>query len=190
MKKIFTHVAFFICATLMLSGCQTVQQMAQNPDLQNIAKAVLTTMLTPQQGTTQNYSGTLSAQLLQKNASGEYIFVNGTGKKTPSTATLPVTSNATSAGIQIPAMTIDGAQMSLVQIANLANTNGTIAVGDNTSADATLTVGGKAYPISAVYFDGCTFTTDGTFTGKTMQIYFGANSEFVADMTFTGKAVQ
>lgn len=189
MKKIITKGALLLCTAIMFTGCQQLQQLSQNVDFQKAVSIILTNVI-QNQGTTQNYSGTLSAQLLQKNANGEYVYVNGTGKKTPNTVNLSLTTNPTAASMVIPTITIDGATMSAVQLANLANANGTITVGNNTTADATLTVGGKAYPISAVYFDGCTVNDKGSFNGTMMQIYFGSNSEYVADMTFSGKVAK
>jgi len=191
MKKTFKKVALFagiVAATTALTGCQTVANLANNENVKTVVSTLLTNYVAGQ-GTTTNYTGTLSSQLLKKSGTS-YVTVNSKGTLATQTATIPVVAG-TMATLTIPAMTIDGASMSEVSLGNLniakSGTSSTITVGDNTTAAGTLTVSGTAYSISGAYLESCTYTDAGALEGGLIQFYFGTNKEYVASFKFSGK---
>ena len=176
-------------ATTVMSGCQTVQSIAKNENLKNVVSTMLTNYVGGI-GTTTNYSGTLSSQLLKKSGSS-YVFVNSNGNYATQTITLPVIASSNVATITLPEQTIDGAKMSQVSVGNItiskSGTTSTITVGDSSTASGTLTVDGTIYNISGAYLDKCTYTDAGAFEGGTIQFYFGTDNEYVASFKFSGK---
>lgn len=191
MKKTFRKVALFagiVVATSSLSSCQTVATLATNQQVRQVVSTLLTNYVAGQ-GTTSVYNGKLSSQLLKK--SGEnYTTVNAKGTFATQAANVTIVAGQT-ATITVPAQTIDGAAMSDVALGNLIiaknGTTNTITVGDNTTANGTITVNGTAYNISGAYLDACSYTDAGEFDGGTIQFYFGPNKEFVANLKFSGK---
>ena len=65
--------------------------------------------------------------------------------------------------------------------------NTTLDVGDNTSAEGSLTVNGTTYEVSSVYMK--TTVTSQKLTISEMSIYFGDNGKFAMNLTFAGNGV-
>ena len=66
-------------------------------------------------------------------------------------------------------------------------TASTITVGDNTTANGTLTVNGTTYPITGAYLEKCTYTEAGTLEAALIQFYFGEGQDYVASFKYKGK---
>ena len=184
MKKILS-LAAAIMMMGCLTSCQQLQSLAQNQNVQSIAKVLLTNAVQTN-GTTYNYSGTYSAQLLKMGSNSQYTAVNS--KAQTGTITCPVVVGQTGA-ITIPSITIDGITMSEVSLGNLtigtATSGNTLAVSESTTGAGTLTVNGTAQSLSSVYVE-CTYNTASTMTYK-MSIYFGSNLDYAMNIEFTGK---
>ena len=91
----------------------------------------------------------------------------------------------------VPGMTVNGATMSAINFYNLnmaaTSNNTTLDVGDNTSAEGSLTVNGTTYEVSNVYME--TTVTSQKLVITLMSIYFGPNNEFAMNLTFAGNGV-
>lgn len=190
MKCIKTTVLVLLTAFMPLA----FTSCGENTDWREIASLILNNLL-GQQGVTYNFIGTGTMQVLQ-NTSGANGFVNAT-EKLAFQGTLPLTVNNSTATLQLPSMTLGKYQMSNVTFSNLvlrAVTNGnvteytSIEVGDNTTADGTITVDGNSYPVSNLYLQAK--ATNTTLTITAMSIYFGQNDEYAVNVVFTGTAAQ
>lgn len=191
MNRTLIRVAFgmaimAVCTTL--NSCQTLQNLAANENVKNVVTTLLTNYVQGQ-GATTIYNGTLQSQLLKKKDSS-YFTVNSKGDFASQTANITVIAGQM-ATITVPAQTVDGATMSQVALGNLNiaknGTASTITVGDNTTANGTLTVNGTSYNITGAFLDGCTYTEAGTIEAGLIQFYFGTNQEYVASFKFKGK---
>lgn len=185
MKKI----AFFACALVVsftLTSCQTLQTISKNEQVGQIIQAILTNYIS-MQGTTYNCTGTGSAALW-KNKGTQTAPNFLAGENQSSNMTITAVFSQTAAQLTLPALTVEGAKMEGVALGALTYANNTITVGDNTTAAGTLTVNGTAYPVAGAYLNNCTFSNNKLAAG-TVQIYFGANYEYLINLSFTGNAV-
>lgn len=191
MKKSLFHAALCIAIVAVaatLHSCQTLQSLATNENVKTVVSTLLTNYVQGQ-GTTTVYNGTLESQLLKKNGSS-FLTVNSKGNFASQAAAITVIAGQV-ATISVPAQTVDGATMSQVALGNLnIAKNGsasTITVGDNTTANGTLTVNGTTYPITGAYLEKCTYTEAGTLEAALIQFYFGEGQDYVASFKFKGK---
>lgn len=189
MKKSFIKTA--LCGIVIastLTSCQALQTIATNENVKNVVTTLLTNYVQGQ-GVTTVYNGTLQSQLLKKKDSA-YLTVNSKGDFASQTAAVTIIAGQM-ATITVPAQTVDGATMSQVSLGNLIitknGTSSTITVGDNTTANGTLTVSGTPYSISGAYLEKCTYTEAGALEAAVIQFYFGTNKEYVASFKFAGK---
>lgn len=198
MKKLFTKVAIFVAALAFpftLVSCD-------NEELMTILGQVLEQMLAGQ-GTKYNFTGTATnAFVLTSNDGGEnYVYldeknINGTINNVK----IPVTLGNNAASMEFPSVTVNGITFPATKVANLlAAADGdyiNIGVGDNTTADGTLTTpAGGSYPIYNIYFEDVKFTTNqttgvSTLTAGTIQLYYGTKETplFVVNYSYNGTA--
>lgn len=190
MKCIKTSVLVLLTAFMPL----TFTSCGENTDWREIASIILNNLL-GQQGVTYNFTGKGTMQVLQ-NTGGANGFVNAT-ERLAFQGTLPLTVNNSAATLQIPSMTLGNYQMSNITFSNLvlrAVTNGNVTeytsveVGDNTTADGSITVNGTSYPVTNLYME--TKATNTTLTITIMSIYFGQDNEFAVNVVFTGTAAE
>lgn len=152
----------------------------------------LITNLIGQRGEVYNYQASGMVQKLYK-ASADGGYVNGAAAA-KFNALIPVTVNNNTADIVIPAMNVDGINMSQVTISGLVLTAGTayttMSMSDEgVGVEGTATINGNVYNVTNLYIDTANLTSE-KLTMKTFQIFFGDNLEYVVSLTnVTGEAV-
>ena len=191
MRKIFRKAILSLCILSM--GLVNV-----SCDSETITEliTILITNLVGQQGTTYTFTGSGTAQELIMQSDGQYQYGNATPSKF--NGTFSVTVNNTVANMTVPGMTVNGATMSAINFYNLnmaaTSNNTTLDVGDNTSAEGSLTVNGTTYNVTSVYIETekeelRTTVTNQKLNIPIMSIYFGDNGKFAMNLTFAGNGV-
>lgn len=191
MRKIFRKAILSLCILSM--GLVNV-----SCDSETITEliTILITNLVGQQGTTYTFTGSGTAQELIMQSDGQYQYGNATPSKF--NGTFSVTVNNTVANMTVPGMTVNGATMSAINFYNLSmaatSNNTTLDVGDNTSAEGSLTVNGTTYNVTSVYIETekeelRTTVTNQKLNIPIMSIYFGNKGEFAMNLTFAGNGV-
>ena len=191
MRKIFRKAILSLCILSM--GLVNV-----SCDSETITEliTILITNLVGQQGTTYTFTGSGTAQELIMQSDGQYQYGNATPSKF--NGTFSVTVNNTVANMTVPGMTVNGATMSAINFYNLnmaaTSNNTTLDVGDNTSAEGSLTVNGTTYNVTSVYIETekeelRTTVTNQKLNIPIMSIYFGNKGEFAMNLTFAGNGV-
>ena len=191
MRKIFRKAILSLCILSM--GLVNV-----SCDSETITEliTILITNLVGQQGTTYTFTGSGTAQELIMQSDGQYQYGNATPSKF--NGTFSVTVNNTVANMTVPGMTVNGATMSAINFYNLSmaatSNNTTLDVGDNTSAEGSLTVNGTTYNVTSVYIETEKEELRTTEKKKKlnipiMSIYFGNKGEFAMNLTFAGNGV-
>ncbi len=193
MRKIFRKAILSLCILsmgLVFANCSTLGNFGKNIDSNTLTQIItaLVTDLVGQKGTVYTFSGSGTAQQLVMRSDGQY---NSAGDATNYKANMKVTTNNTFANLEIPAIKLKGCKMSIVTFYNLSMTTATnstsLTVGDNTTADGTITIDGATYSVSNVYME--TTVTNQKLTITMMSIYFGENNQYVMNLTYTGNGV-
>lgn len=171
-----------------------------------IIKQVITN--SSERKTTFEYSGTLTAQLLISDGKGGFTTagdaVSFEGTQCPVTERrfTRTTSNSMSDGstqlvgqkemhladIELPALPVNGAEMTNVNLYSLDCKIDTaqirsISFGDETSGTGSLTIGEQSYELSNVFFDGQ--FDQKMYKIKTTSLYFGET--YVVNITYDAK---
>lgn len=193
MRKIFRKAILSLCILsmgLVFANCSTLGNFGKNIDSNTLTQIItaLVTDLVGQKGTVYTFSGSGTAQQLVMRSDGQY---NSASDATNYKANMKVTTNNTFANLEIPAIKLKGCKMSIVTFYNLSMTTATnstsLTVGDNTTADGTITIDGATYSVSNVYME--TTVTNQKLTITMMSIYFGENNQYVMNLTYTGNGV-
>lgn len=154
-------------------------------DLLEPVLQILGNLLMGQQGQTYNFTGKGTMQVLKANGES---FTYAT-ENLAFQGTLPLTVSNSTGKLVLPAMDLNGYNMSGITFSNLAlqavgNEYTTIELGDNTMADGTLTVGSTSYPVSNLFIKAQ--ATNTTLAISQMSIYFGEKGEYAVNVVFNG----
>ncbi len=188
MKKIFAKVA--MCLAIGSMGLVTTS-CGDDEVISAIIQELITNLI-GQRGEVYNYQASGMVQKLYK-ASADGGYVNGAAAA-KFNALIPVTVNNNTADIVIPAMNVDGINMSQVTISGLVLTAGTACTtmsmsDEGVGVEGTATINGNVYNVTNLYIDTANLTSE-KLTMKTFQIFFGDNLEYVVSLTnVTGEAV-
>lgn len=196
MKRIIES-AVLLSVIFALTGCQQLQSIAQNQQVQQVLTTVLQSV-TATQGTTYNFSGSATGAYAMASSDGgkNFLYLDEKNIKNTLSLTLPVTIGTTAA-INFPAMTVNGVNFPATTVSGLSvstsSTSSTISVGDNTGADGTLTVNGTQYPIYNIVADGVTVTDSNgkkTLKASTLQLWYGTPETklYVVNYAYSGTA--
>lgn len=194
MKKFFKKA--FVMLSIMGMGltATSCEEVLGNLDWTTLLTEILGNVFN--NGTTNVYQGNYTLQHLVSNGKGAYelesekLGFQGTG------ITVTQTRNSTINMVLPGTDGIGEATMTDVTVYNLefvkdektGTMTNAIDLGDNSSIDGKVTVGGKEYAASNLYIKA--IITDSKLTITEASIYFGENLEHVINVTFAGNIMQ
>ncbi len=193
MKKFFKKA--FVVLGIMTMGltATSCEEVLANLDWATLLTQILGNVFNG--GTTNSYQGTYTLQHLVADGKGAYTLESEKLEFKGTTCTATKGRN-NAVNLLLPGTDgIGDATMTNVNVYNLEfvkdEKNGTVTnkidLGDNSSIDGKLEIGGKTYDASNLYID-CTMTEDKLII-KEASIYFGDNAEQAINITFNGTIV-
>lgn len=194
MKKFFKKAFLMLSIMGMGLTATSCEEVMGNLDWTTLLTEILGNVFNS--GTTNVYQGNYTLQHLVSNGKGAYelesekLGFQGTG------ITVTQTRNSTINMVLPGTDGIGEATMTDVTVYNLefvkdektGTMTNAIDLGDNSSIDGKVTVGGKEYAASNLYIKAT--ITDSKLTITEASIYFGENLEHVINVTFAGNIMQ